>query len=612
MGAAGKLNAGEYFEHRKKKVIEAEKIKVYSSQLVSGGYLSRTYMIKKYPSVAMPGILYRLNQLKELKQFKKATIRVAERFVPGEVKWDWRMKMKFARLESTIKEQKGKPGGIVDKEIESAYYSLLHLKDKDQNEGSKVFDVWIFITVTAPSETIIKRLEKQLKHELDNIDIKLERFRDEQDMAMKSTLATSLPVDEFYKKYTGRLMDDDAASMFYPLTDGTFSDGFGTYFGHRTADYTPIYINLEKDENNKNIMVVGASGEGKSTLLKALVISLLMQGYRIFVFDVDGEYYKLCQHVKGLWIDHTLDSGKYVDPVRILDPIGNNKLDKSRYQDAASRMKRVVALLGGTLEDKELNAADRALMKTWKDAEVNKKDQSTWCTEKAKKEATIHKWYKNLQEDENEAAKSLVEKVWTYFEGTMSDMFANEDNLESIHDQRLTVVHVAKEIDNQEEQRIGAVKMTMAQDTIWSEVKREKEKGEKFCAIVIDEGQRTLENEMMSSYVYTVGTTIRKYDGLLVLATNHPGAIWKTKGGEALWGNSAIKISFWMEPGPLEELKTKSDFPKDIIDELMNFYQTRKFIIRYKDPARQGKEFDIAKLILSSEEQELYRTRRTS
>jgi len=194
----------------------------------------------------------------------------------------------------------------------------------------------------------------------------------------------------------------------------------------------------------------------------------------------------------------------------------------------------------------------------------------------------------------------------------MSDMFASEDNLESIHDQRFIVVHVAKEIDNQEEQRIGSVKMAMAQDSIWNEIKREKEKGEKFCALVLDEGQRILENEMMSNYIYTVGTTIRKYDGLLVLATNHPGAIWKSKGGEALWGNSAIKVVFWMEPGPLEELKTKSDFPKDIIDQLSTFYQTRKFVIRYKDPERQGKEFDIARLVLSQEEQELYRTRRTS
>lgn len=589
-----------------------EKIKVYSNQILSGGYLSRTYMIKQYPPEAIPGILYRLTHLEKLKEYKKASIRVAYRYIPANIKWDWRMKMKFRRLHATVQDQRSKPGGIVDEGVEKAYFSLLHLKEKDRNQGSKAVDLWVYITLSAPSETILKTLEKQLSTELDNINIKLEKFKHEQDMAIKATLLNSLPVKDFFNKYYGRLMDDDAAAVFFPFIDGSFSDGKGTYFGHRAHDTTPIYLDLEKDENNKNIVIVGASGEGKSTFIKALVVSLLMQGYRVFIFDVDGEYYKLCRKVKGLWIDHTLSSGKYIDPVRILEPIGNEKIDKGRYQDAASRMKRVISLLAGETTPGELNAADRALMKTWKDAGVVKEDQSTWATERTRKEANIHKWYKNLCSEESEDAKSLQDKVWSYFEGTMSDMFGKEDDLNEIHEQRLVVFHVAQEIDSDVDQHTGSVKMAIATDTVWHEIKREKEKGEKFSAVVVDEGQRALENEMMSNHVHTVGTTIRKYDGLLVLATNTPSVIWKSKGGESLWDNSAIKIVFWTEEAPLNLIKTKAKFPEEIVEQIETLYQTRQFVIRYKDPDRKGKEFDIARLILSTEEGELYKTRRTS
>lgn len=591
------------------------RIRVHQNQIVSGGYITRTYAIRDFPSEVVPGILYRLHQLNELNENKKATIKIAQRFIPGAVKWDWKMKMKFARLESAIQEQRTKPGGIVDQDIERAYYALLYLKNKDQKQQSRVLDVWIYITIQAPSELIVKSLESTIQKELSNINIELKKFKDEQDMAIKATLAASLPVKDFYRKHTGRLMDDDAASMFFPLTDGSFSDGKGTYFGHRAADRSPIYINLEKDENNKNIVVLGASGEGKSTFLKALVVSLLMQGYRVFVFDVDGEYFKLSEYVKGKWIDHTLDSGRYIDPVKIMEPIGNPKTDSGRYTAAASRMKRVISLLAGDVKPGEMTAADKALKKTWTDAGIYKYDPETWCTPKAKKEATIHRWYANLQElaENDESAKNLLDKIWSYFEGTMSDMFAVEDSQEDVVGaERLTVFHVAKEINNQEEQRIGAVKMAMSQDTVLNEITREKEKGVTFSAVIFDEGQRILQNESMSNYIQNVGTTIRKFNGLLVLATNHPSTIWDTKGGEALWDNSSIKVVFWMEESPLKKFVEKSGFPIDVVENIKTFYQTRKFVVRYKDPQRLGKEYDVARLQLSSEEAELYRTRRTN
>ncbi|MHB8065333.1 MAG: hypothetical protein ACYDG2_22430 [Ruminiclostridium sp.] len=33
-----------------------------------------------------------------------------------------------------------------------------------------------------------------------------------------------------------------------------------------------------------------------------MIISLLLAGFKVYVFDVDGEYFNLCRAVNGTWV----------------------------------------------------------------------------------------------------------------------------------------------------------------------------------------------------------------------------------------------------------------------------------------------------------------------
>ena len=93
--------------------------------------------------------------------------------------------------------------------------------------------------------------------------------------------------NSFFERYPGRVIDIDALCSFYPFHGGTISDGKGCYIGHRVEDCTAVYKNFTGSPDNQTMIVVGSSDKGKSSFIKGLIINLLMEGFRLFVFDVD-------------------------------------------------------------------------------------------------------------------------------------------------------------------------------------------------------------------------------------------------------------------------------------------------------------------------------------
>src|SRR5690606_29062545 len=150
----------------------------------------------------------------------------------------------------------------------------------------------------------------------------------------------------------------------------------------------------------------------------------------------------------------------------------------------------------------------------------------------------IHGWYDQLAKlaVENEAARSLQDRIWRFFEGTGQGMFREADRGQ--YDADLVVFHVAQHVNQEGDQLAGAVKMALAQGWVWRELRRERVRAKRWSAVVFDEGQRLLQDQPSSGFLLNVATTIRKFNGLVVLATNVPAALWATDGGRGVWENS--------------------------------------------------------------------------
>lgn len=91
----------------------------------------------------------------------------------------------------------------------------------------------------------------------------------------------------------------------YPLTINQYRDDHGSYFA-RTMDGSVMSLNLlyrGHDRTSSNAVFTGATGQGKSTALKHLIMTSYMNGVKVIVIDPEREFRDLCRNLTGTWLD---------------------------------------------------------------------------------------------------------------------------------------------------------------------------------------------------------------------------------------------------------------------------------------------------------------------
>ena len=66
----------------------------------------------------------------------------------------------------------------------------------------------------------------------------------------------------------------------------------------------------DEDKTSANILILGNSGQGKSYLMKLLILNLLESGKSIITLDAEHEQQEMCEAVGGCFAD--LMAGKYI------------------------------------------------------------------------------------------------------------------------------------------------------------------------------------------------------------------------------------------------------------------------------------------------------------
>lgn len=571
----------------------------------------RTVLIRKFPSTVSAGFFDTIDSL-----FEKGNIQVRTslEFAPTKLKWNRSMKWKLKRLRNNLKNET-ETEMIRNEEVE-ALEALRGLKDAQFKKNAKLFDIWAYVKLSSTDESELNAATRTLVELLEDLDAKVELFEKEQIQAFQQSLlinSKNKKSKEFLEKYYGLLAHDSAASILYPFIHGNIGDDQGVYIGNRAEDnqFTFLDICNPDDQDAKNMIVLGTTGSGKSFFMKVLAVGLMIAGVKVFVFDVDGEWKEICENVGGVYVDQSFQSGKYADPFRLLpwleevdkDCIQHNK---ERLQKSIETVHRTLELLtGGNVPDDEYNAIDRTIIQLHEDAGIDRNDTVTWDNFTGPK-PTIHRFYEQLKirADHDEAANRFKEKIWRYFEGNQKKMFEQEDEQLLYENAPMIVYHLGQSI-NQKDDRVAAVKMNLAFDQVWANIQHIKLLGEQYSAVICDEGQRLLFNETASDYVYTLATTIRKWNGQIILGTNTPEVLLKggTKGGQGLWENTPIKVFFWMEESALTNITTHTNIPSEIVEFIDTQFKTNVFVLRY------NQKYDFLKVHVPPEEEVLYHTR---
>jgi len=168
--------------------------------------------------------------------------------------------------------------------------------------------VSVFIELKARSMEKLKELQSDIAMELTRSKISVDRLTLRQKEGFLSAVPTGS--NQFGAQYE-RVLPASSVANLYPFNFSGKTDPQGAYIG-RDKYGTNILVDFDRraeDKTNSNALILGNSGQGKSYLLKLILINIRESGKRIICLDPESEYETLCDALGGCYIDFM--SGEY-------------------------------------------------------------------------------------------------------------------------------------------------------------------------------------------------------------------------------------------------------------------------------------------------------------
>ena len=167
----------------------------------------------------------------------------------------------------------------------------------------------VFIEMAAPNLARLDELKTEVNMELTRERITVDRLTLRQQEGFKACMPCGY--NAFGSQFE-RVLPASAVANLYPFNYSGKTDPNGFYIG-KDRYGTNILVDFDRrsdDKTNSNILILGNSGQGKSYLLKLLLVSLRQAGKSIITLDAEQEYEELCTNLGGCYID--LMSGRYI------------------------------------------------------------------------------------------------------------------------------------------------------------------------------------------------------------------------------------------------------------------------------------------------------------
>lgn len=121
-----------------------------------------------------------------------------------------------------------------------------------------------------------------------------------------------------FKSEFERVMPGSSVGNLYPFSYSGKTDKNGLYIGV-DVNGSNIIIDFDQRSDSKtngHIIILGNSGEGKSYLMKLLIVNARQQGKKFYIIDVENEYRDTTDRIGGTYID--MMAGKFF--INVLEP----------------------------------------------------------------------------------------------------------------------------------------------------------------------------------------------------------------------------------------------------------------------------------------------------
>ena len=160
----------------------------------------------------------------------------------------------------------------------------------------------VFLELTAPDYDTLKLLQTDVLTELVRSKLNVDRLMLRQQEGFVSVMPAGR--NAFGAQFE-RVLPASSVSNLYPFNYSGKTDPHGFYIG-KDKYGANILVDFDKRDDDKtsaNILILGNSGQGKSYLLKLLLLNFLEAGKSVISLDVEHEQKDMCETVGGCFMD---------------------------------------------------------------------------------------------------------------------------------------------------------------------------------------------------------------------------------------------------------------------------------------------------------------------
>jgi conjugal transfer ATP-binding protein TraC len=456
----------------------------------------RTLFISGYPFVASSGWLNNLVNFNH-------NVDIAYHVHPVDaIQALPKLHRKITELEST-KRAMIRSGKIVGPEVTDPLQSAMTLRDKIQRGQEKLFQISIYIAVTAASLEDLNKVTKLLETALASRLFYTKVASYQQLEALQSILPRG--EDVLSQK---RNLDSSTAALTFPFMSSELVQEAGILYGVNKSNNSLVILD-RFSLNNANSITFAQSGSGKSYAAKVEILRQLMQGTKVIVIDPEREYKLLSESVSGSYIKLSSRSKQKINPFDLATTFHNPDDLSQHTQD----LTEIISLMAEGLSAREKAAIDKAILEIYK---------------QVKQPPLLEDLYRELH---TLGQMKLCDRLEKYISGSLADVFNTQTNIEL--DNRLVIFDI-KDLP----ESLRQIMMLIISNFVENQVKAKPQKR----LLVIDEGWILLQHEESARFVSGLVRRARKYYLGVSIISQQANDFLSNDYGRAIASQSSLRV----------------------------------------------------------------------
>ncbi len=192
--------------------------------------------------------------------------------------------------------------------IRQDYESLEMFIQQLAATNAKIFDFQMHIMITANTTEELETKKTEIKTYLAGLDMNGIPLMFEQEKVLKSMLPI-FPKQDIEDRIGTPIPSNTIAAMYPFVFDSIKDPGLSTLLGVDFSGGVVLFnqflyqIKKEHNRNNANMLILGASGSGKSTVAKLMLRNHFRNEYKVIAIDPEGELEEMCKNFNGDFIN---------------------------------------------------------------------------------------------------------------------------------------------------------------------------------------------------------------------------------------------------------------------------------------------------------------------